>query len=415
MHRLWVMIICFCVWYACSDRERANPFDPLNPNTHGAPTGLTLRAYRDSVWVSWEPMVVDDLKEYVILGAKNSADLQPLVRLSGASCSYLFTGLSYDEWYYFAVQAITSYNEGPPSEPVRIMPGPVNLLIADYWDYTLKRVAYDGSRVYAIIPVVAPTGVAADRGSGRIYVTSYWLQRLLILRRDFSLLEEVEIEGKPVGLAYDEQRGLVLILCREPNQISIYDHSGRLLTQYILDLTLSIDASLSLDTAESKVWVASLIDSRVIALDWSHNYLTQVYEGDFKITDAIVAGRGTCWLPTDTGIVKVNRDGSHQTFGPDYHVTAIDIASSEGDCFFTGHDKNGRWVVGKVDPGDGAIHLIFDGTYPQLYSLKAITGARGTGIFTVQTGTWRLLRFDAQWQLLSELRDCSGRLAYWVE
>src|SRR5262245_20649826 len=62
--RLFVALLALLALAGCSNRERANPFDPKNPNTRGSPGGFTAIANDGFVELHWAPAAGTGLVGY---------------------------------------------------------------------------------------------------------------------------------------------------------------------------------------------------------------------------------------------------------------------------------------------------------------------------------------------------------------
>jgi hypothetical protein len=417
MQRLTLILIGLVFWQTCSDREHANPFDPLNPETHGAPTGLSVYSNRDTISITWQPLEIDDLTEYVLYMACGNDPLQPLIRLPRGFSSYRVSDCQYDEWYRFAIKAVTRHDEGPLSDSVNIMPGPVNLLVADYYDHSVRRVRYDGQQVTATYLVNSPTGLAIDQGRGKIFVSSYWQRQLLILDQRLARENAFDLAGQPLDLVYDAERAELLVLEKEPARVVAYSSHGSFKYSCSLDLALGLDATLTLDSTYKILWVSSPLAAKVQAYNWADAQRPMLWQGDFQVTGRIAAPNGSaaCWIPTDTGLVLQKLHGTSTLFRRDCRILGISLSPHSSECYFVGQAVDNKWLAGSVLPDQNQIQIHLDGDYARLYAIQVVPGTKGLGFFTVQTGYWRLLRFDSEGRQLGAVAEFSGRVVFELE
>lgn len=133
----------------CSQRERANPFDPSNPQTGGRPTGFNAVAGAGFVRLSWDPrpeLGIDGYQVYRL--APGETGWQPLGRtLPPESRDFLDSGLldgvrlRYRLDYVVAGSAL-----GRPAED-EATPGPLRPWVADPGAGALLRLSPDGRDV----------------------------------------------------------------------------------------------------------------------------------------------------------------------------------------------------------------------------------------------------------------------------
>jgi len=157
----------------CSTRERANPFDPANPNTGGAPPGFVALAGDGRIDLHWNAVPISGLQGYRLL-RKTATDfsyveissLLPPQRVSYADVG-LRNGLdhSYRLFFVFASGA----DNAPPAEDTAT-PGPVRPWVAEGSAGRLLGVTPDGRRIGIIHSGFdRPTAVAVDSVTGRVW------------------------------------------------------------------------------------------------------------------------------------------------------------------------------------------------------------------------------------------------------
>ena len=92
----------------CSERERANPFDPMNPSTGGRPAGFKAIAGSGYVQLRWQTPVGVDLTGYHLRRrAQGDSVYRVLVNAIHASqTSFLDTNVQNDQRYDYRLSFI---------------------------------------------------------------------------------------------------------------------------------------------------------------------------------------------------------------------------------------------------------------------------------------------------------------------
>lgn len=420
MKRLTIStIIGLLLLCGCSSREHKNPFDPLNPETKGAPTGLGISSNRDTIIFRWNPMEVDDLEEYIVYSSNGNNPLRYFQNVGAANNQLVLVRCDYDIRYNFAVKAITKYDEGPLSDSVSIIPGPYNLLLTDYYDYTLKRLSYDGNQVYRITEINSPIALAADYERGLIFVASYWQRTIFYLNRAFEITRSVELNNQPVDMSYDAHTNRLFILEKGENRLSVYSRDGNLLERVALPLECNLQTKMALDVVSNTVWIASQKDATVIAVDFSNPERPVRNIAEIAISSKVDVSPVTdgCWVATDSGVVQITASGNCSFFKTEYHITDISVNPNNGDCYYVGYRRSDNcWVAGRLRFGMQITdEELLKQNYPWLYAIQVMPGASDAGFFVMQANTWRLLRFDANGQKIGELPEYSAQLDFFLE
>ena len=403
----------------CSSRSHDNPFDPQNPSTGGAPVGLRVIANRDTVHFSWSPVEVDDLTDYLIYRAQDDQPMTYALTLPVPADNIRFTGCMFDHRYRFAVQARTRFDGGPLSAELSIIPGPHNLIVADYYDYALRRISYDGSYIYQTAEINSPVALVGDPQHNLYIVASYWMQTVYVLNREFRITRSIELSYQPVGMAYNPTNGWLFILQNGQHRLSVFSLSGIYLEAIDLPFEVDLQTYLAYDRVHNLIWIASHKEETVTCIDFNYPNRPLYQVPGLNVTNRLCAHPlvGGCWMATDSGVVRINPTGAYTRFATNYHITDISVDPGTGDCFYTGYQRTDyRWIAGKLVWGQVIQdEVLLDNTFSRLYAIQVIPGATAAGFFAVQTGYWRLLRFDGNGQLIGELPEYSGKLNFLLE
>ena len=216
--RIWlaaVAMLCL-TWLTtgCSDRERANPLDPLNPKTHGKPVGLRAISLRDTVALSWQLLGLRGLSGYRIYRrAQPSAVFSLVDSVSGEISGFRESGLQLGRRHVYRITAFSPSTESNPSDTVSITPGPACTWVADPGGAVVK-LTHDGlHEILRVDDLLEPIRLQANPKTGQVWVID-------------SLTGEVscwEADGRFSGVAIELERPVDVALDTTENSIWVGD------------------------------------------------------------------------------------------------------------------------------------------------------------------------------------------------
>ncbi|MCH7496872.1 MAG: hypothetical protein IH971_03360 [Candidatus Marinimicrobia bacterium] len=406
---------------ACSDRARSNPLDPLNPVSHGAPTGFHAATNRDTAHLVWQSMDVDGLLGYRIHRGVGNNPLAELDTVQPAVTRFMDTPLQYDTRYAYAVQAITPEGQPAISTPDTVVPGPHNFWLADFNRGSVERVTYDGGHLLGQRQLISPEAVAYLPQEGLLWVADFFDRTVLLLDAGLRELLTIRLPGTPIELAADEGGSAVYVLQMDPDSIYHLGTGGQVLEAFGAPAEVSIGGSLAYNGVTGALWLGQPVTTtqgRVY-----HRALGA--GGDWALAASGPPPRrlaadpinGGCWVATDAGVVKLDPAGGRTTFLPEMQVWDVSVNTANGDCYYVGWiQAEDRWQAGRIHGWpDAKIAVILDNSYTSLVRIQALPGPGQTGFITSQSTTGRILRFDGAGQLMGVLENYSFPLEFALE
>ena len=417
----WPLVLAGLVAWGCSERERSNPLDPGNPNTHGAPTGFVAVTNRDTAHLSWDPVDLNSLESYRLQRSVAGAPYEVLARIAPNLTHFTDAPLNYDIQYVYTVQAITQFGESLPSPADTTVPGPHNFWVADFNGGGVSRLSYDGGHVLDQKQFNSPEAVAYQPGSSLVWVADYYDRSVLGLDIALTEVARVVLEGLPIELVLAATGNAVYILQRSPGLLIIADERGEILETIKTPGQVGIDGSLAFDPVTQSLWLgpaASTTDGSVyrLALDGTREWVLAATVPTMRrlAADPVYGG---CWVATDSGVVRIEAGGTERRFVPDVHVWDVSVNAANGDCYFAGRvAAEDRWQVGRIHGiAQDQVAIILDGTYDTLLRIKVLPGPGQMGFLATQWSTGRLLRFDRDGMLMSRMDGFGFPLEFAVE
>jgi len=404
---------------SCSQRERMNPLDPHNPDTQGAASGLSIFSNRDSVFIRWNPVDVDNLVEYAIYRSQDDTDFEKMISISPEFTEYIDLDIEYDHSYRYTLQIETDYDLSAFSDTLQIVPGPHNLWVADFHGFSVQRISYDGSHRMAI--QTFPTPIAFDfiTGQNLGFVANYWDKQVSVIDHNINILRNIPLDDWPVDMQIDPADERIFVLLREQNTLDEYSFSGGFQKTTDLDFDVTSHFQFAYDPVSSSIWYLDLwTDSLRVSSSVCTNNL-------FPVANSLLNAKGIesdplfggCWVPAENGLHYFSIADSTRIYKPEYHILDISLNPENGDCYFVAqHNGDGSWQTGRLRGRDGyQEEILLDDAYPRLYSIQAIPGQGKHGFLVFQGDSWKLLRFDEQENLIGEVGYFDVRLDTAIE
>ncbi len=350
----------------CGSRERANPFDPLNPVTSGRPAGFLALAGDREVTLRWNTVAGGAFTGFQIFrrGPGESEFTERTAVLSPSLTSFrdfpLVNGADYAYRLYFVFQsglgnrpaedsatpgaAIPWMIEGAGSDLVRLTP--------DNRHVMLRRGGNEGSVDVAAHPTNGDVWVA-DQGSGRVVIyqagggvtvtvpgfnqpvsvavdpaaanASGWVcdvgrGRVYHLRRDGQLdARSLGPLNRPVDAAVDPSNGFVWVCEFNGDRVVYFDD----VAQPVWSVTVPGPSRVAVDSTTREGWVTSFDNGTVTRISPDGSVLGTIPGFIAPLGVAVDTRRGLIWIadPYAGRVTALDRNGQEE-----FRVTGLDDA-----------------------------------------------------------------------------------------
>ena len=417
--RACALLLTALLLSGCSERERSNPLDPLNPDTRGAPTGFKAVTNRDTARLSWDPMDVSGLEGYTLERSVAGGSMDPLASVSPEVTRYLDSQLTFDTPYSYTVLAVTQYGESQPAKRDTVVPGPHNFWVADFSRGMVRRVTYDGGHVLAERHFfISPEALAYQAGEGQLWVADYFERAVYRLDLELQDVVRLTLSGRPIELAIDTAAQALYILETDPDDIVVVSLEGNRLETVAVPFEVDIDGALAFDAVSNSLWLSPGEQGGLYRRELAPG-------GAWVLASAGPPGRrvdidpvsGGCWMATDSGIVRLDAAGNRDAILPELQVWDVSVNPVSGDCYFVGQSRvNGRWQAGRIFGWPNAqAEVVVDGIYETLVRIQALPGPGATGFLVEQQSAGRTLRFDSAGNLMGRLDGYAFPLEFALE
>jgi DNA-binding beta-propeller fold protein YncE len=348
-----LLIGLLVVLAGCSTRERANPFDPQNPNTSGRPVGFVALAGEGRATLRWDPASAQDLIGFqVFRKLPTETDYRAVTSvLDLHTTGYNDVGLangvdhSYRLFYVFS-DGLGSH----PAEDVAT-PGSARPWVVDASRGTLNQLTPDARHIaLQRSGFSSPTTVAVDPYTGRVWMSDDLAGKVFTLdpvsgssvtipdffepgaiavypsdhsawvcdeRRDQvdhltplgdpATLPIAPLE-LPLSVAVDSLDGSVMICEREGNRLRRHNSHGALTWTAVIDRPSRV----AWDPVPREAWVTSFEAGKVshVALDGQVIVTFPNFSGPIGI--AVDSDRGRIWVAEALAdrLTALDRDGN---------------------------------------------------------------------------------------------------------
>lgn len=266
MRALAALLIAALALVSCSRRERANPFDPANPQTRGRPSEFVAQAGNGLVVLRWRNPGAIDLAGYRLQRRRaGQTEYQTLVeRLPATTTSYGDFGLLNGTRHEYRLAYVFAAGVSPVAAEDFATPGPLRPWITDVGTGELLELTADGRHVRGVDrDFVSPVHLAVDGTTGDVWVGDSYTGDVTLLngsgeRRVITSLL------RPAGLAIDPVDHGLWICDEQLDEVARFLPSGEAGTPpRIGPLELPLDVAV--DPVANLVWVCEHGDQRLRA------------------------------------------------------------------------------------------------------------------------------------------------------
>jgi len=384
----------------CSNRERANPFDPLNPNTSGRPAGFVAVAGDRQVRLSWQAVQGNNLIGYQIFRRDRfSSTYGAITGVLGLGTTS-FLDFPLPNGTEFAYRLYFVFTSGPGNRPAEDVATPDQAVpwLIEGGGSDLVQITPDDRRVatrrggYG-----STTDLGVNPSDGTVWVTDEGFGRVVVYAPSTGVTVSIPGFNRPRAVAVDPFDGSAWICDVGQDLVYHYKANGDPASLPIAPLNDPVDAAV--DGLDGSVWVIELAGDRVgrydiggpiwqravpdpsrVAVDsttrdgWITSYtngtVTHLSVSGQPIATltgfvsplgiAVDARRGRIWIadPGASRVVALRRDGSEE-----FRLSGLADAGELGVDLDTGD----AWVV-LGDPGqlarigsDGVLERVLTG------------------------------------------------------
>lgn len=378
--------ITLCSSSGCSDRERLNPIDPLNPKTGGKPVGLFAVSMRDTVRLTWQPLGLRNLSGYRIYRQSNTGrTFTRIDSVGGDQHSYREFGLTLGRRYVYRITAYTEVNESSPSDTVGITPGPAFIWVADAGFGDVIKLTHDGRQeLFRARGFIRPERLQANPKTGEVWVIDTITDELRRIDANGTTSAVRVALQRPVDVTLDTTENSVWV-ADEDAGVFKYDARG----VRLLQAPSSGVNAIAFNYYTNEVWALARKRRKLLRID--RNGLVNEENVSLASPQAISIHRGTgdAWIADSSRVIVVRGTGQIDVASGHSFIYAKRLAVNQnsGECWvidaalrlppsrLVKFDVSGtaQFSLGDFYSPSGISINVFDGscfmTEPQLSSL----------------------------------------------
>lgn len=359
-----LLVVAALALAGCGSRERANPFDPLNPTTSGRPAGFVALAGDREVTLRWSAVAGGAFTGYqVFRRGPGETDYTALTGILSPSLTSfrdvpLVNGADYAYRLYFVfLSGLGSHPAEDAASPGAAMPWVIEgsgtdllRLTPDNRHVALRRSGHEGSVDVAANPANGDVWVA-DQGSGRVVVyqsgggvtvtvpgfnqpssvtvddfdATAWIcdvgrGRVYHMRRDGQLdANPLGPLNRPVDAAVDPFNGFVWVCEFNGDRVLYFDDTRAILWS----ANVPGPSRVAVDSTTREGWVTSFDQGTVSRISPAGNVLDTFTGFTAPLGVAVDHRRGIIWIadPYAGRVTALDRNGQEV-----FHVTGLDDA-----------------------------------------------------------------------------------------
>jgi DNA-binding beta-propeller fold protein YncE len=278
---LLVLVVLAALAAGCSERPRANPFDPANPATGGRPAGFQALAGDGRVTLRWLNASAPGLVGYQVMRSLSATSgFTPISSvLPPGTGSFSDVGLLNGVDHYYRLYYVFGSGPGSLYASDVATPGPLTPWVADDGPPALYRLSNDGRHVVEYIPnafATSASDIDVDRGSGAVWAADPLQGLLTIYQPSTGHSALVQGLGEPVAIAVDSIDHTAWVGESTAGTVEHFAPDGSLASPPSLGVFDS-PIGLAIDPNDRSVWVCERTGSRVRHVDRSGAPLSTSY------------------------------------------------------------------------------------------------------------------------------------------
>jgi sugar lactone lactonase YvrE len=381
------LLIGLALATGCSNRERANPFDPGNPDTRGRPSGFVALASNATVTLEWQRADTTGLRGFRLERlAPGESDFALIADLPATSRHYIDSGLLNGARHEYRLSFLFRNGATSAAAADFATPGPLRPWITQLLPGALLRISADGRHLTGEgLLLDGPTAVAVDPAQAIVWVSDPFLGRVVrynSANSDIavgSLVQPGALATDPVRhtawvcderhtevaqLKLDGSRGVPAAVgpisypigvAVDPGDRSVWvcDRDARLVRRFSVDglfrwsTAVARPSRIAIDSATGDGWATSFEGNLVTRLSAGGTPLDTISGLNGPIGVAIDPRRGRVWIAEARGnaLVMLQRDGTveRRVSGfPEVREVAVDVETGNAWATVPG---DGRVVV----------------------------------------------------------------------
>jgi len=398
--RLTGLACIFLLFFHCSNRDRSNPLDPNNPETHGRPTGLQITSDRHTVTLTWDKIDLSGMTGYRIYRRTENNPFFENIGTVEPNKSVFTENIPYDQEAVYKISAQTSFHyESPLSDSVSVIPGPCNYWIVDYYQGSVVHLTYDCLHQFSRFDYyLYPVAVTADSTNRSAYFLEEVFGYIWKISQDATIALWQYGLIRPTDIQFDNTRHILWVCNNNRSEIVRFDIDKNNLgtTTGFGEIT-----DICLSGNDGGCWVTDAKNESVVHLSLYGQENVRIDSG-FVYPSVIDCYRtdGSIWIADSLKFVRANSNGEIlKTIDIGRSIFSLSIDQSTGCCWTAVASEDQKTQeIRKIDP-DGEILVSIQGfTYITAIAANSSSG----GCLVADAGNSNLIRISDQGNILGK-------------
>jgi len=327
-------VVLAVVALQCTERKRANPLDPLNRETQGRPTGLTVTSEKNTVTLWWDSININALVGYNVYrrdGARRT--FEKLTPAPVPTATFTDVTVQFNIEYFYRVSAQTRTFESPMSDSVSIIPGPTFHWVVDVDAGSVVKLTHDARhRVFEVGGLITPVAVAANSTTGAAWVADLTTGEVTRVSRQGEILGNLTGFFSPRAVAVDAKTGALWVADQRQGRVTRADSVGG---GAVSLGGFGRPVSLSVNPNDGQCWVADPARRQVSivgATGQSRRTLPTPFVAPWAV--AVDPRDGSAWVADSTQVLKVQPTGEVLTQLRSFtFAKALAVNPQNGECW----------------------------------------------------------------------------------
>ena len=336
----WRCIFFLMAWlstlliFSCSERQRLNPLDPANPETGGRPFPPNIVSHRDTVILTWEAL---DFKNVNAINVYRRIHGEPeftlVATLAPEIQQYTEYEAAYDISRWYRLTVTSGDYESPPSDSVRIRPGPSYVWVANAETGEIIKLTHDGEHIiFRTGAFLHPVKITIDSRNQMLWVADFWARRVIGMDNQ-GKGTGVELFGPDaVDVEIDTSDNSIWVLNRNSGVLEKFSSSGN---SVLKKSGLDHPEAIALDPTDGSVWLLEKGNGQVIQFSRNGDLLRALPGFRFSLDIQIDPVRKAIWVSDSTQIIRLSMENPDDRLylGSYQYVREIAVNPVTGECW----------------------------------------------------------------------------------
>ncbi|RKY80445.1 hypothetical protein DRQ12_01100 [candidate division KSB1 bacterium] len=398
-HFVFDTIFLFSISWGCAERQRANPLDPRNPETHGKPTGLQVCSDYKGVTLKWQRLNFEALVGYNIYRKSGyEKNFKKIAVVHPDSNTYFDRDIQYEVRYRYCISYQLKEYESSVSDEVSIVPGPSFIWVVFKNCGQVAKLTHDSShRVFQVGGMGFPSIIAVDKIDNGVWVSDPYWRLIYRLDKEGTITKQISDVGWSVALAVDTIRNVLWVADAENHKIQRIDTNGIILQQ-ITDF--EYPSCLALDMRSGACWVTDSSLKKVTKLTSQGAVEQVVFLSAPPYAISVYQKDGSCWIADSCEVTQISAAGVVLQYLKGFNcATRISVDQETGSCWVLDFGTDGYDAkLVRLSPQGEKLFQVEGLAYPQSIAVDMTDQT----CVVADTYNYRVVKISREGELVGE-------------